>query len=515
LLIRQRKISKRTKEIVKKKITEVAYSLPRQPAIDFYPFFKDTWLLHNPNALVDNWHIKRICERLQIAAYDRMAGKPTNIMIAIPPGSTKSRIVSVAFTPWVWTFWPESCFICSTYESSLAYYLGRRSKTIIRSEYYQKRWPLFFEKDTESVQENSMGGFRFNVGTGGAVTGMHGQFHLMDDLVKEQLSRLGTPQQIANEMEKARSFVFTTLATRETDENTCKVMVGQRLGKNDPQGAAIDNDWETIVYPALFDPKRADKTDERKEEGEPICKERRSKQGWEALRIMLGTIAAMAQIDMNPTPPGGNLIKLPYLSNRYKILPAELQQAIKNKMPGPGQQWVSAWDFTFLGKETSDWVVGQVWCYYRALFWLIHQVRAHAGFTDSKQMVLDLVRGNPHVLTHWFEAGANAAAIEDDMKSSIPGMEVVPHGGGCLARTQSVEGLWKAGNVMLPEDAEWMYNKEGFINEHLDYTGLPTDTNDQVSASSLGILNLAVDIDYEFVAAMQGAKDEHGMIAIL
>jgi predicted phage terminase large subunit-like protein len=172
----------------------------------------------------------------------------------------------------------------------------------------------------------------------------------------------------------------------------------------------------------------------------------------------------------------------------------------------PGQTWGIYADLTFKGKVTSDYVVFQLWCREEGHYWLLDQIRGQWGFRQTKQRGKDFA--NRHSVAAWtkLEDAANAAAMEDDMKGEIKGLMTTPHGGGCLARTQQVEGIWASGCVHLPADAPWMGGSDGFVAEHLSFDGLGTRHDDQVSCSSLALLDLSLGSAAEYANALRSLR---------
>lgn len=62
-------------------------------------FVREAWHVLEPNAkLVWNWHLDAICAHLE-AVTD---GRINRLLINIPPGSSKSLIVSVLWQAWEW-----------------------------------------------------------------------------------------------------------------------------------------------------------------------------------------------------------------------------------------------------------------------------------------------------------------------------------------------------------------------------------------------------------------------------
>ena len=134
-------------------------------------------------------------------------------------------------------------------------------------------------------------------------------------------------------------------------------------------------------------------------------------------------------------------------------------------------------------------MVGQVWCAFKGDRYLVHETRGRWGFREAKARLEQVTRDYPMCEEHLLEDAANAAATEEELRH-IPGITLAPVAGGCLARTQAVEGEWASGIVVIPEEADWVDGPDGFVSEHLRYNGDGTGHDDRVSASSLALLRL-------------------------
>lgn len=506
-LRREQKRLEKTARVVDPQVQE---DLDRISEGGYKVFVELSWPHIDNSPFVDNWHIDVLCEEmdrvlvkrmlLDTGLHDRIKSIPSLCRIAdkygwdgekieevicVPPGSSKTTLVSKLFQPYVWTIWPEAQFITCTFEQSLALTHSGEAKAFVCDDWYQARWPIKLIKDAEYFWKNSKGGWRYACGTGSAVTGRHGHFHIYDDLIKEQDSRIGSLQVIAAAMEKASNFVFLTMTTREVLGGASKIMIGQRLHVNDPQGHAIKEGWKEIRIPALFDPDHADPLDRRTVRGEVLCEKVRTRETWAIWEHRLGPTAASAQISQRPIGRGGNVIKLEWLANRYTVLPGELRETMLSGIVGEGQSWLTAWDLAFDGTESSSWVVGQCWCYFRGKFYLIDQVRQHVSFEPGCAMLRDFAGAYPWVTEHYIEKAANASATESVLVSTIPGLFLASVAGGTLARTLAVEGYWK--DTVLPF-APWTGGGDGYVAELASFTGAKGECNDQVSAASLALL---------------------------
>jgi hypothetical protein len=101
-------------------------------------FVETAWPIVEPvTPFVGNWHIDAICAHLQAAS----RGEIQRLVINVPPRHMKSLTVSVFWPAWWWTFAPHIRFLTASYGASLAERDAVRSRDLIRSAWYQQRWP--------------------------------------------------------------------------------------------------------------------------------------------------------------------------------------------------------------------------------------------------------------------------------------------------------------------------------------------------------------------------------------
>jgi phage terminase large subunit-like protein len=462
----------------------------------FKAFVKLAWdQIPRNKALVWNWHMDVVCEELEALALDQAEGRGGNLALCVPPGSSKSQLASVLFQAWVWTWWPQSSWAVVTYEESLALSFSAMTRDLIQSVWYQERWTVELTGDAKSEWENEHGGCRVAVGTGGSITGRHFDFHIGDDLIKEQESREGLPQTIAAHMAKACGFWFGTMITRAASEAVSRVVIGQRLHLDDVPGVAIrEYGYRAVVIPALWEPEIegcfGPDRDPRRTPGEPMDPNRRTTEGWALWAKGLGPISARAELQQDPLPAGGRVLKADYLDHRLDRWPSTVLTAIHDKAPFQGQEWITVWDLSFKGKNVNSRVAWGVLCREGADTYIVDASARHMGFLEACNEIRDVRSRYPWVLEHDIEDAANAAATEETLRHEVPGLKLVPHGGGALARTQRVIGIWAAGQVHLPTDAPWLGGSDGLVAEHLSFDGVSKRRDDYVSMTSLGLCRL-------------------------
>ena len=277
----------------------------------FFRFVQEFWDVVIPETPVYNWHIEYLCDELQYlnSFVMRREPKPYDLIINIPPGSTKSTIVTQMYNAWVWTVDPVQRFIASSYSHGLSLSHATKTRDIIMSDKYQTLFPgVRLKKDQNSKSDfmNVQGGQRFTTSTGGTVTGMHGHQILIDDPIN--------PEQAASDAERASAnrFVTNTLPSRKVDKAfTVTVLVMQRVHELDPAGVMLSKkkNVKHICLPAenkgdVKPPELA----ERYIDGllDPV---RLSREILDEALLDLGSYGYAGQYSQNPSPADGGLIK--------------------------------------------------------------------------------------------------------------------------------------------------------------------------------------------------------------
>ncbi|KKL50450.1 hypothetical protein LCGC14_2305360, partial [marine sediment metagenome] len=223
----------------------------------FYDFVQRFWDQIIPEKPIWNWHIKYLCDELQQMAERVFKRQPKeyDLIINISPGSTKSTICSVMFPAWLWTVDPTICSICGSYGYPLSLYLATKSLDVMRSDKYKKLFPnVLFKKSKMEEMSNTMQGMRIATSTGGAITGKHGHFIIVDDPI--------SPKDITSKvtMDSANRWIDQTLLTRMVDRSiTPVILIMQRLHQNDPTQHLLDKPEHGkirhICLPAVITPK--------------------------------------------------------------------------------------------------------------------------------------------------------------------------------------------------------------------------------------------------------------------
>lgn len=335
-----------------------------------HEFIQYFWPVIIADEFKSNWHIDYLCSELEYVARRVAKGLPKehDLVINIPPGTTKTLTTSIMFPVWCWTQWPWMRFITASYSSDLSLESAEKSRNIIRSTKFKELYPeleLKADKDTKGNyqvivkgREDQLGGNRFSTSIGGTLLGFHGHINIVDDPLN--------PKQAASEVELANAnrWMSQTLSSRKTDKKvSMQVLIMQRLHQIDPSGYILDKNKKNVKHISLpgeirnYRPqvKPIELIEKYRDELlDPI------RMDWEVLTDMeadFGQYGYAGQVGQKPTPPGGGMFKIEHF-NFIDSLPVRTNC----------QQIVRYWDkagsvgkgcFT-VGTKMSKWANGKM-----------------------------------------------------------------------------------------------------------------------------------------------------------
>lgn len=277
----------------------------------FYFFVQKFWSVIIQEEPVWNWHIEYLCDELQkLAQYIvNRQPKPYDIIINIPPGTSKSTIVSIMFPAWIWTLAPWVKIITNSYSGDLSIELSIKSKDIITSDLYAKLFPnvtLRRDKSGKQHYETTEGGFRYATSTGATITGYHAHVIINDDPVNPKQANSDQMRITANEHTK-------TLSSRKVNKaNTPTITIMQRLHEKDVTGYLLDKKADKIKHICLpaevSDKVSPPELKERYVDGllDPV---RLNRDMLSEQLVDLGSIQYACQMKQSPIVDGGNLVK--------------------------------------------------------------------------------------------------------------------------------------------------------------------------------------------------------------
>lgn len=298
-----------------------------------FEFVKYFWPEVSNDEFIPNWHIPYLCRELEAIAENVGDNKPKlhDLIVNIPPGTTKTKLICVFFPAWCWTNWYWMKFITASYSATLALESAEESRDLIRSARFREIYPelkIKEDKDTKSnyklikhkwtdgkgnILEDPiilLGGNRFSTSVGGTVTGFHGHILIWDDPVN--------PHQAVSETERKTSnrWVDQTLSQRKTNKTVSTTIgVMQRLHEEDPTGHLLKKKKKNLKHICLPGQIRDYREQLQPRELEEFYIDDlldANRMPWPVLDEMmtdLGQYGYAGQVGQKPTPPSGGMFQ--------------------------------------------------------------------------------------------------------------------------------------------------------------------------------------------------------------
>ena len=313
---------------------------PKKGESSLFEFLKYFWEEVSTDKFKPNWHISKVlCPELEKVANRVAENKPKlhDLIINIPPGTTKTITCSIMFPAWCWTKWPWMRFITAAYSSSLALESAEYSRDLIRSEKFKELYPELAIKDDKDTKSNfkvvkkkqapgfaariQHGGNRYSTSVGGTLTGYHGHILIVDDPLN--------PKQAVSEkeLENALHWMDHTLPTRKTDKaNSATVLVMQRLHQNDPTGHILSKKKKNVHHISLpgeienyRDQVKPDSLIKYYSKDGLLDTRRMSWSVLADLELDMGQYGYAGQVGQKPTPAGGGMFKEDHLQMLHNL----------------------------------------------------------------------------------------------------------------------------------------------------------------------------------------------------
>lgn len=469
---------------------------------DFKFFVKEMWSVIDPAKLEWNWHMDVICDALMKISHRTLKG----LVIAVPPGTSKSILVSVLHPAWEWLpgNWPESQ---SMYLSGTGTVCNRDSgkcRTVLESEEYQqvanllaevngsRMWTLTVDQNQKTWFTNTLNGSHQAVSLGQRYTGLRGTKLVVDDPADVEEVLMGSSERIAERMAEIVEAYDKKLLSRRNDLRSDPiVIIAQRLHCFDLPGVVMSRNepgYQHIVLPLEYDPDIAVPEDPRRVPGEVLDKVRFTPVVVEDIRRKLQE-QYHAQYNQRPVPAEGGMFKLDWFKRTYKWVgdqPGErgyvLAQQMRPAILPRFHRRILSVDCANKAKELSDPTVFSLWGQDDVQdVYLLAITKDKLAFPALYKMTQKLIRfHDPDVFI--CEDQGNGIALIPMIQEMFPGLTTVPIPAVKEKdiRASNTTHWWEAGRVHVPDDnSPFMVS---YREEHLLFPN--GDNDDQVDSTS-------------------------------
>ena len=381
-----------------------------------------------------------------------------DVVINVPPGSSKSTIVTQLFPVWLWVVDPTIRIISSSYSGDLSTAHAVKSRDCIGSDkfiqYFGNAFTIQVGKDNKTWYKNDKGGDRYATSTGGTITGMHADFIIVDDPINPKQATSTT------ELEASAAHMSKTLSTRKTNKKrSVTVLVMQRLHELDPTGVLLKKKpINHICLPGEITPKVVVAPEHARSmyvDGllDPV---RLDREALAILKLDLGSYGYANQIDQSPSPEGGGIIKTAW----FKII--GFNEFIQ--LVGPAAARNFFLDTAYTEDQKNDPTALMANCFHDNKLFII----------NSEQVWKELPELLAHIPSFANQHGygtrsrimiepkaSGKSTVQSFKNSKLNVMELPPPEGDKVSRVNGVTPFLEAGKCYLVEGA-W---NEQFLSE--------------------------------------------------
>ncbi len=426
----------------------------------FYRFFLEFWEVISDEELVENWHIKYLCDQAQevAEAVIERREKPHDLCVNVPPGESKSSIFSVLLPCWIWAKDDTIKMITASYEGTLAQLLNVKSTDVLRSDKYKLLFPnVRLRKDKASKKYIGLvgGGERFAVGSKGNMTGKHGHMIIIDDPMNPKAAH-SEPERIA-----VNGWVSGTVASRKINKrNAPMMMIMQRLHDEDTTKEFLTKftNVKHICLPARVSDDVAPKELLAYYKNGLFNPERLSEatlQDYEKLDNFEG------QFMQTPLRPGGNILKRLWF--KFYSIGELLKRAEQVKAE-------LVWNFCVDGAYTKNTenaaTVCIAWCYFQNRIYIRGIYRKWVSITEFIDDIPDflLQNGYSKKSTVWVEPKASGLDLIDAMVvyKGINAVQGDAPTNDKITAAHGITTVLRAERVLLEESCD---ENEAFLKE--------------------------------------------------
>lgn len=395
-----------------------------------------------------NWHIDLIAQYLE-ACY---RGDIKRLIINIPPRYLKSICASVAFPAWLLGQDPTRKIVSVSYSNDLALKHSTDCKQTMESAFYREIFPatrISRARNTQTEYATTGGGIRLATSVGGTLTGLGGDFIILDDPLKPMDALSDANRKAVND------WFDSTLYSRLNDKkNGCIIIVMQRLHQDDLVGHVLgQEEWVHLTIPALADARH--EFDVRphllrpykiiREPGDALHPRRETAAQLLKLKTdIIGSYVFASQYQQEPAPVGGGIIKWAWF-RKFSELPEEKPDRV-----------IQSWDTASKAEEAHDYSVCTTWHEYKRGYYLVDIFRQRLEFPDLRRAILSQAEKYKPNAILIEDKGSGIHLIQDLQQTTKLSVISYDPPGDKLTRMMAQTPKIEAGRVLIPDQAAWL-----------------------------------------------------------
>lgn len=422
-----------------------------------------------------NWHHDEVCAALEAIS----RGELKRLIINIPPGCSKSLMVSVFWPAWEWANNPSLRYLTAAYSDVNTIRDNRQVRSIVTAPWYREAYNVTLAGDQSAKVrfDTTKKGWRIATSVEGKGTGEHPDRIIIDDPLKAK----GVKSKA--ELKSCIDWFDGTISTR-IQRDPAFVLIMQRLHEDDLAGHLLrKGGWEHICFPMRFreggwkcecHKERSDPRDHRTAVGELLWPEIYDEERLTTEEIDLGPFGAAGQLQQDPQPEGGGLVKREWFDGRFV-----------DAVPF-GAQRCRGWDIA----ETDgggNWTAGVKLARKEGVTYVEHVTRAQLTLVDG--LIRSVAEADGRLCKIREGAGSGKATIAA-RSQLLAGYDYgsSPETDSKVERFAPFRGQCEAGNVRIVR-GEW---NEAWLDE---VCAFPVGRNDDQADGTSNAYNELVKAD--------------------
>lgn len=495
-------------------------------------FLRYGWHVLEPTTpLIWGWHIELVCDHVQYVLEEWLKGQQDesyipavqNLLINVPPGTLKSRILAVYACVWMWLRCPSWRVLCLSVNPEVSWRDSDFARQLIGSDWFRTwfgpEWGIRSDRDATSNYATTVGGSRISKGITAKIIGERGDCIIVDD--PNDLHEIHSKAHRDDVNGRWRNSIANRVNSLK---KSIRIGIMQRGHEDDWSALVIREGWARLCLPMEFDPEVSQTlprvgVDPRRARWEATCTVDNPKgvvgevlapaqftaDVLDKERARLGSIGYASQYQQRPASADGNYFKRQWW--RFFRFDGQSLEGARPRPPGcvdrdkaparvvpvdkhgvPKFDWVSmSVDAAFKKTEKGSRVAVQIWGGIRADRFLWRRSTAPRTFNETIAIIRHLAPLIGHGGKILVEDKANGPAIIDKLTSEIPGIVAVTPGNDSKeARAMSCSPIVEAGNVYVLDGADYL---DEYINELCTFPNAMYD--DDVDATSQLLIHYA------------------------
>jgi len=453
-------------------------------------FFRESWHVLEPSTpFVDSWHFDVLGAHIETLFFGwlaRMRGRTPefdfqNLLVNVPPGTSKSRFLMVCFVAWAWLWAPNFSILALSLNPNVARRDADLMRHLIESDWYKRTfnpsWVLRADRHAVGyfqieAKNGSPLGWRRSFGIEATAMGERAWCVALDD---PHDPRELEPDQLQRPIDTWNKALYN----RVNNAASCiRLCIMQRLAANDMSGhllAQKEQRWLPLVIPMTRKDSQVDNelgwVDPR-QTGETLMPVINTEAVLSIERGRLGPELAEAVLEQSP--PEFGMSTFTASEFRWFKFDTDPEVSVQARPVGsnmdPAQVLASQYNGRYFDSmaisvdgnsaksnaEAKGSDVGiQVWGFLGRNMFLVDDRTAAIGYLEAIAVIRELLAAWPEVTKLWVEAKALGPALLAQLEQDVEETEAIQVDKSKRARAMASTPAVHGGRVWIRDGQRW------------------------------------------------------------